>query len=173
MGYKQKLKWLGAAAVLVFLLCYELAVKGTLNEYSKFSGYSKLNASARQQDHVTLSGLDQRQEELKVLYEAFVLDTLQPEKNLLSVASNFCKEHHLDLKEYRMVSLATRDSTKVLTRAVSAEGSFIGCLYLVYELERRKKTGKVSSVEFKSYVDPAAKSTRLTCTIYIQNLLNR
>jgi hypothetical protein len=165
ISYKQKLKWLGAGAVLAFFLCYELAIRGTLNEYFKYSGFSKLNASAMQQDHVNLNGLDRQQGKLKALYEAFVLDSVQPEKNLLSVASNFCKERHLDL--------SAKDSTKVLTRAVSAEGNFIGCLYLLYELERQKRTGKVSSVEFKSYVDPGTKSTRLTCTIYIQNLLNR
>ena len=173
MGYRRKLKWLGAGAILALLLCYELAVKGTLEEYTKFSGFSRLNAAALQDHIVSLNGLDRREGKLRVLFDEFTLDTLQPEKNLLAVASNFCKEHRLELKEYRTVSLSSRDSTPVLTRLVTVEGSFTGCLYLVYELERLKQTGKVSSVEFRSYVDPAARATRLACTIYVQNLLNR
>ncbi len=62
---------------------------------------------------------------------------------------------------------------RVLTRYVNVEGSYIGCLKLVYELETRWKAGRVSAVQFKSYTDVNKGETHLNCIIYIQNLVTK
>jgi hypothetical protein len=181
LTYKQKLKWLGAGAVLALILCYGLAIQNTIREYSR---YAQSEEAAGQgidpgSPHVTgspgspsgpdASGLSGAS--LQLLYTRFILDTMQSDKNLLSVASNYCKDNDLQLKEYKPVNFSKTDSTRVLTRVVTVEGRYIACLKFLFALETRKNAGRVSAAEFKSYMDTQEKKTRLDCTIYIQNLI--
>jgi hypothetical protein len=169
-SYKQKLKWLGAAAALSLLLCYSLAFRKTLREYSKYAAYARTGED-QDMGGVSLQELNERADKANILYSRYVLDTLQPDKNLLSVASNYCKLNNLQLKEYRPVNLYRSDNAQVLTRTVTVEGPFSGCLKFLYLLETTKSTGRVCSADFRSYTDPRDKRIILDCIIYVQNLI--
>jgi hypothetical protein len=169
LSYKQKLKALGFAVIPVLFLCYELSIKRTVQECEK---YRQASGSAdRVGSASSIAELYGRQAKVEGLFNRYMLDTLAFEKNLLSIASNYCRDNALTLKEYRTVSLATSDSIQVLTRVLTVEGHFIPDMKLVYDLETKRLAGRISSVVFQSVVDHQDKSTRLNCTLYVQNLI--
>jgi hypothetical protein len=170
LTYRQKLKWLGAAAILALILCYELSVKNTVQEYVK---YELANGPGNGPERPAYSAgeLGTREARIGSLYNRYLLDTLSSDKNLLSITSNYCKTNHMQLKEYKAIGLAKTDSIQVLTRIVTVEGGFIPGLKLIYQLETGKNAGRISSAEFSANPDPRTKITKLDCTIYVQNLI--
>jgi len=170
LSYKQKLKGIGIASLLALILCYRLSISRTIEEYQKYS--SETTAAAGQvSDAASLTNLQNREDKVGSLFTRYALDTLQPEKNLLSVASNYCKGHNLQLKEYKPFPVSRNDSIPVLTRTVTVSGPFIPCLRLLYSLESAGQVGRISAVDFKGYTDLQDKKPKMDCILYIQNLI--
>jgi hypothetical protein len=170
LSYKQKLNGLGVLSLLALVLCYRLSISRTIEEYQKYS--KETSALAGQApDATSLADLQGREQRVGGIFMQYTLDTLQPEKNLLSVVSNYCKLHNLQLKEYKPYSTARNDSIPVLTRTVTVGGPFVPCLRLLYDLERSGQVGRVSSADFRGYTDLQTKKTKMDCTLYIQNLI--
>lgn len=169
LSYKQKLKFLGLAILPALFLCYELSFKKTMEEYARFKRAEGQAGAMRASSSV--SELEARQARVGRLYDHYMLDTLAFDRNLLAIASNYCRSNGLVLKEYRTVSLSISDSTRVLTRLLTIEGRFIPSLQLIYELETKRNAGRVSSVAYSSVEDRRDKSVRLDCTLYIQNIV--
>jgi hypothetical protein len=169
LTYKQKLKWFPLFVLLAFFLCYELTIKKTVYEYKKYTSSIKSYDSTFASNN-GLGKIKERTKKINELYDQYLLDTLQPEKNLLYVSSKFCDSHNLSLKEYKTIGLSKTDSFEVLTRAITVEGEYADCLQMLYELERMRKVGKVAATEFKSYGNVNDSTVHLNCTIYVQNL---
>jgi hypothetical protein len=169
-SYKQKLKAIGLLSLLALVSCYRLSVSRTIEEYQKYHQDMAMTAG-QAPDAASLSDLQTREDRVNELFTRYALDTLLPEKNLLSVASNYCKLHKLQLKEYRPYSLSHADSIPVLTRTITVGGAFVPCLRLLYELESSGQVGRVSGVDFKGYTDLQDKKPKMDCILYIQNLI--
>ena len=161
---------MGGLAILALIICYKLAISNTITEYKKYNIALTENNEINQSGDL-LTDLNYREQKINDLFNKFVLDTLQPSKNLLNVSSEYCGENNLKLKEYRPWHFSKNDSIQVLTRIITVEGSFIDCVKLLHELESVRKLGKVGSADFRSYKDPSDKKVKLNCTIYIQNLI--
>jgi hypothetical protein len=172
LSYRNKIKLLGAAAVLALIICYKLSIARTIDEYRT---YKENKQAVVQQGTEGPSGmqLEQKEKQLNAQLEQFILDTLDNSKNLLSIVGNYCNSHDLILKDYVPYPVAQTDTLQVLTRYVNVEGGYVDCLKLVYELETKWKAGRVSAVQFKSYTDVNKSETHLNCMIYIQNLVTK
>ena len=170
LSYKKKLKWLWIVVILTLLLCYQFAIRRTISEYAM--ARSTENTGAPALSVMSMEELRSRDAQLTRLYHRFLLDSLASDKNLLSIAGNFCKANSLRLKEYRPIGSVEEDGRQVLTRTIRVEGGFVAGLRLLFELETRKNAGRVSGAEFKSYKDAQDKMTKLDCIIYIQNLIS-
>ncbi len=170
LTYKQKFKWLGAVAIVSLFICWQLSIRRDVAEAQVYHAATEAFAGGESGEG-SLGQLKQKDKELTRLYSRFVLDTLVADKNLLSIASNYCKNRNIRLKEYKAVSLASDSGRQILTRAVTVEGGFIPCLQLLNELEVGSRAGRVSGAVFRSSKDAASKRLRLNCTIYVQNVL--
>jgi hypothetical protein len=169
MSYKQKIKWFWLVSIIVLFCCYVFAIKNTLVEYNQYK-YNLAESINAMDLPGSLSSLKSRDQMLDQLFIKFRLDTLILDKNLLYVTSNYCKENSIKLKEYRPFSYTKKDGIGILTRIATVEGSFIPCLKLLYKIESEGKVGRITSTDFKSYIDPQDKKTKLNCTIFVQNL---
>jgi len=173
LTWKQKFKGLGIVALLAFLLCWQLGVSKTLREWTTYRQSLDVAGGGLNGESVfAMQALQTREAAVMALYNLYLLDTMATEKNLLSIAGNFCRANNLQLKEYRPLPPGRSDSIPVLTRLVRVEGGYIRCLKFLYELEKVRIAGRVSAVEFRSYKDTRDKVQRLECTIYVQNLIN-
>jgi hypothetical protein len=170
INYKQKLQLTGLIGLLALIVCYRLAISRTIEEYKKFTSVSGTTVGAPGNFN-SLQEMRSKEATVNAIFSQYTLDTLQPDKNLLSVSSNYCKSRGLQLKEYKPYHFSKNDSIQVLTRTVTVQGSFIHCLNLLYEMEIAKKIGKVRTAEFRSYTDPLDKVVKLDCIFYVQNLI--
>jgi hypothetical protein len=170
LTYDQRLKFLVAAAIIGLFLCYKFSISKTINQYLLYHE-SISTSKSPELSQISLQALNNKQQVLESLFNEFQLDSIQPDKNLLMVASDYSSKYKVKLKEYKPYSLSKSDSLQVLTRIITIEGPFNGCLQLLYQLETAGKVGKISSADFKSFTDPLDKKTKLNCSIYIQNLI--
>jgi hypothetical protein len=171
LSYKQKLRLLGISVLPLLFLCYKFAFAKTVSEYKTYTLQNRHSLSA-DTTHVSFASLETKKIQIENILKEYELDTLSTNKNLITAVTGFCEENQLDLKEYKPINVADIDSIKLVTRSVVVEGDFIKCVQLVYALENEYQVGRVSSVNYKTYTDLKSKSTRLTCTIYIQNIIN-
>ncbi len=171
LSYRQKLKILPFAAVLSILICYKFGFVNTVKEHEKYS-HQKKTAMFEKQLGYSFQMLNSREKKLNELLDGFVLDTLDNSKNLLSVATTWCRSNNLEIKEFKPYAYAVLDSMSIITQSLTVAGGFIDCLKLVNALETQFHTGKLSSVQYKSVRDPKTKTLELNCTLYIQNIDN-
>jgi hypothetical protein len=172
LTYKKKLKVLGILTIPILVVCYKLAFSNTILEYKKYKEYVTQNAGTNNSEN-SLTALNSKKAAIEALLKQYELDTLNTNKNLISVVTNFCNENRLDFKEYKPLNIFHVQELPVFTRAITVEGDFIKCLQLVYALENELQVGRVSSVQYKTYEDPQTKALRLTCTLYIQNIVSQ
>jgi len=167
---KQKLKWLGIAFLPLLFLCYKLALARTVSEYALYRANKE---AISQLDTSTGEGIsmEARRRQLDGLSALYFLDTSRYTSNLLEIVTEFCHDNNLKLKDYRPLGMPAVQPVRVLTRIVTVSGEFLPCLRLVYALEMQFRAGKVRSVAYQSFTDPATKEPALDCTIYIQNIL--
>lgn len=171
LPYRQKIKILGIAGVLLLVICYKFSISRTIDEYKVYKENKQLSQQTTDAGTPSRVMLEEKEKQLNRLLEQFSLDTLDNSKNLLSLVGNYCNSHNLTLKNYSPYPVSGTDTLQVLTRYINVEGAYVDCLKLVYELETRWKAGRVSSVLFKSYTDVNKAETHLSCMIYIQNLV--
>lgn len=171
LNYKTKFKLFWITAALIIFVSYHVAFSKTVELYQDCR---KLAGEIAQLEQVreSLPLLKEKGLNLDRQLSFYALDTLDPEKNLLQVASEFCSKRGLRIKQYYLLNLVEQDSIKTLSRLISLEGSFTSNLQLLYNLETKKRTGKIVSAEFQSYVDNLDKNLKLTCTLYIENLIS-
>jgi len=167
--YKQKLKALGAAALLMIFICFRMAFSSTLNEYRLFKKQQEAENS-RVNLPLSSKDLNAKGNYLSSMIQNYLLDTLDNSKNLLGIVSAYCDKNRIALKEYKPLGKRDYDSLNVLTRLVTVEGPFIDCVRLNYLLETQYKCGRIGSVLYKSYINPKDKSTYLDCSIYLLNI---
>jgi hypothetical protein len=171
LTYKQKLRILAGVTVLSLVICYKWAITNTFAEYKTFAN-SIAETSKLAEGTFSMEELTSRTKRINDLLNRYELDTSEDSKNLLAVASNYCADSTLKLREYKPFNASIVDSIRVITRVIVVEGNFIESLKLLHELESSGQIGRVAAADFKSYIDPADKKLRLGCTIYIQNLIS-
>lgn len=169
-SYEEKLKVLGVLAVLLLIICVKFPFYQTLQEYRRFK-VQKENVTV--QNHPLRDGSnDGKSSRIDLVLNRYALDTADNAKNLLGIISSYCQKHDLRLKEYRPLGKREVYGRTVLCRMVTFEGSFAECLKVNYELETQYECGRIGSVWYKSYFNPADKSTHLNCIFYILNVTN-
>lgn len=170
ISHSQKLKLLGAGLLLLIILCYRFAFSLTIDQYHEYKSYNP-KTEEDPTELVSEEKLKENNKQLDVVLSHFELDSVNENKNLLLITSKYCQANRINLKEYRPFHLSSVDSLQILTRLVEIEGDFEDCLKFVYQLELLENTGRISSVEFKSFTDPLDKKVKLSCILYVQNLI--
>jgi hypothetical protein len=170
LSNKQKLKMLAVASPLALLICYNWGISKTIDQYHAYT-QSRASDVEYKASAASSQKLRAKQKELDAFFTAYKLDTLDAGRNLLTIVTDFCNDHELQLREYKPVKTSTQGGMQVLTRSVTVEGSFMECVLLVHALEKKYSAGRVCSVSYASYTDRESKLPRLTCTFFIQNII--
>lgn len=168
LSYRQKLKVLGIASVPMLLLTYQLAIKNTLNEWRKTSSFASTAAKSGTEENIIIE-MNRHKTEITRLENQYSIDSTLRDQQLLLALDSCCNRLMLTLKEYKPVNNFSR-SNLIWTRLFTVEGGFTNILHLLYYFEQTHQLCRVSSVQYKSYVD-TDKSLKLSCTIYVQNFI--
>lgn len=91
---------------------------------------------------------------------------------LLTTLSQYCKGHYTILKSFPETSTFTQGDFEIQTNSFTVQGSYIDLLQLLYTLEQKDRTGKISSVTFQSSKEEASQKLVLSATVYLQTVKN-
>jgi hypothetical protein len=170
LTYKKKTIYFTAGAAIVLILIYFSLISGNISKYKQ---RNQLETKLKQAQNApeNIKKLEKELGKLNTHFEYYLSDSVRNHEYILEVVSNFCQKNNVILKNLPMVISTQEKDFKVESSIIVAEGNFINLLKLLHELERVNKIGRVSSVDFKSYVDTKTKRTQLSLTIYLQNII--
>ena len=101
---------------------------------------------------------------------AYEYDSIVNEEYLLAQVSDFCKTHDITLQSFpEHSSLSEKDFT-IYTNVVLARGSYEGLNKLAYFVEKEKKIGRITSIEFEKKKNKETRKHFLQMKMYIQNI---
>jgi CHASE3 domain sensor protein len=169
LTHKTRLILLFVGTVLLFIIAYNFSISETIKVYKEYAEInSKLTqiASAPQQ----IKELEEKSTELDGIIGNASGTTVDFQKKLLDRISQYCQNHSLTLLDFPQVHKYINQEYEFITCYARVEGSFIPLLKLLLLIENNPDLGKVSSVDFSSFIDRKTKEHRLTLSIYIQSL---
>jgi hypothetical protein len=88
----------------------------------------------------------------------------------MSEVSDLCRIYDVTLKQFPRPITAREDDFSIETNVIVIQGRFTDLLRLLYDLEVRKKLGRVSAATFKTSIDNRSRKTILSLTLYLQNI---
>lgn len=92
------------------------------------------------------------------------------EQLLLNFLSNFSSHDKITLIDFPRSIYQDKAGMRIQTNSFSAEGNFENLLSLVFELERKQKFCKVSSVKMIAKKNINSKTSKLTATLYLRTI---
>jgi Tfp pilus assembly protein PilO len=158
-----KTKWLVIilSLALVYVLSYQLNIKKTREEISKYKAISEEFNNLR---------------DITVLKE----NNTTPEDSVLSIEnlsvlnsiSSYCEEHSLNIHEISQTNNNESDLFTIETTKLVLNGSYENILQFIYYLEKERKLARVNSVTFHLAKYKNSKNHSLIATIYIKYIRN-
>jgi hypothetical protein len=172
LTYKQKLRVMGLVAFVLIILSYQYGIKKTWVVYDEYSENSeKIKRSS--QAALLLPQLKVEEKKINEIIKNNLSDTLTAPKETLAFITGFCKENQLRLIEYLPIQLSENSSYNIATRQISVEGVYADLLKLLYQLENNQFFGRLCSAVFKRTEDPVNDKIALTCTFFLQTLIQK
>ncbi len=168
LTYKQKFYLAIAGFLISLVLVYSIAIKGTL-AIKKECKELKYKIMQVENAPVKVASLEREIAKLEGLMSN-VNSELSVNEKLLEVTARFAERNRLVLKEFPETHTYTKQDYSIYTDAITLEGGFINLLRLLYLIETEKSYGRVSSVDFYSYLDKRKKTYNLNMIIYVQNI---
>lgn len=169
LTYKKRNILLAAGSLLFAGVIYLFAIKNTIE---------LANQCSDMEAQLTMIS-DAPQRLLAVQAENLRLDQLLGNKNpldqnmqnrLLEGIVNYCQTNNIELREFPEPLLYSKDGNIIETSIVSVESDFVKILGLVYELEKKMDSGKVTSVNYRTTKNKKTKRIELLADIYVQNI---
>jgi len=169
LTYEKKNRWLIVGAILLAMIVYSLFIKrtiATVGECNELNKKMAMAANAPMQ-------IEKIQSELMTLNSVIGSDQRSESparEELLGLLTDYCQRSGVVLREFPQTVIKQDKDLLVETNTFTIEGPYTRLLKLVYELEQKKKIGKVSSVTYQAKKDNTTKRLVLTATIYLQNI---
>jgi hypothetical protein len=169
LSYKKRNLYLIIGSFLFLIVAYATTIKKTVALYIQ---NTSMMASLTH-DGGTSAELEQLHTRFNTLdnyMKMYSLDSIKNQQYIMSEVSDLCRLYHLTLTSFPKASVMAENDVAVETNVIETEGTFVNNIQLMYGLETKRKIGRVSSVSFLSRVDNKTKRTRLTMTLYLQNV---
>jgi hypothetical protein len=171
LSYKNKIIFLGVAAILLFILIYQMAIAETL------AAYSKLKMSENQL--VMIEKAPEEIASIKAKLDKFAtsvggsMDTVYRNEPLLEFLSDVCKKNQTVLADYLSPHVFNQDDFVIETKTAVIEGRFLNLISTMHEVERNYLHGKTISASFQLKEDLKSGQRRLYLTLLIQSVINQ
>ena len=149
MTKQQKNKVLLVCFSLALVICYQLAIKNTLQlkkQYNNLAHNAQLFKSAPQQ----LALLKQKEVYYDSLLTKFQIDGSSIQNNLLKVINSYATHNKLKVVRFLEPHLTTTNDLVIKTYDFTLEGDYNTINQLLYLLEQKSKFGEVTSLCFET-----------------------
>ena len=168
MNSKRKNIILLAATIIVLVLCYQLAIKKTLDYKTR---YIALKAEERLFDDIPkqFGVLNEKNKYYDSLLNTYQIGETSIQNNLLKTINKIAKEEQLKIIDFNEPHVFTKDKSKQNTYTFVVEGDFENILGLIYYLEQHTKFGEVLNVHFEKKKQLRTRKEYLQTTVMIVN----
>ncbi|MGD2035045.1 MAG: hypothetical protein PVF73_08315 [Bacteroidales bacterium] len=171
LSEKNKFYVLAGSFLVLLIVCYQVAMKGTLNEL-KNNRELKNKASEAEEIPQQTALLKKQLADLNNLY--FRSDNRGDDNHeiILERVSDLAGRSDCSVAEFPAKHLFRTMNIQVETHSIVLTGRFPGLLKVLYELEVNEKTGRLVSVGYYTETDRRTRQRNLFSRIYIQNYRN-
>lgn len=171
LNYKNRIIFLGIAAVFLFFLIYQLAISETVMAHRKLKDAQKqllLIEKAPEEIALIRTKLDK--------FDAAVggdMDTVYRNEPLLEFLSFVCRKNQTILADYLSPHIYNQDEFVIETKTAVIEGRFLDLINTLNEVEQGYMHGKTVSAGFQLKEDLKSGQRRLFLTIFMQSVTNK
>ena len=169
LSYRNRLRLLLPALVLGGLLIYYMAVKKTILLIRECREV-RANLTQAGDAPRRSASLNLEIKELKQFFRSDADNQQMLRHELLEFVTIYCQQNHLILREFPRPMEFKKDNLIIETNLIVVEGGFIKLLDMAYQIEQKKKIGKLSSICFQSRPDLRTQGLALSATLYIQSI---
>jgi hypothetical protein len=171
LSEKYKFYLLVAGFMISLILCYQVALKGTLQSIKNCRNMKEKARLATQMPQKVanlrneLTGINRQYfDDIRSQNDAHevILEKLSQLSSKYSTTVTGYPERHV----YQTTFVQAETHTAVL------RGGFINLLHVLHEIEVNERVGRIASVEYYTETDYKTKITNLYSRIYIQNFRN-
>jgi len=171
LTFKQKYQLLSIAGIFLIFIVYQFAIKKTFRAgriyYSQRTG--EKNKIVSEFDW----GVTEQKKKLmdKVLISSLSAGFFK-NNGLMESVSDKCSQYGLRLKSVTN-PITVKDSIfQLLTTKVVIGGDYKNIILFLANIECQPEFGKLSSIQFQTFVNNPKEQRELECTVYIQDLQN-
>ncbi len=166
-SFAKYLPYLVVAVVLIAV--YQFGISKTIDLYVENQELEQRLGKALTADEEILK-LNREVGFLKKQLLQYTVDSVKNKEFIFHALAEFCKNTHVQLREFPVESVSNKESYIIETNKIVAEGQYADLLKLLHFIEFKGKIGRVSSVSFYTLRDHKKQKDILLMNIYIQTL---
>lgn len=156
--------------VLLLVICYQFAIKNTLQEKER---YNRLKAEETLFDNIPrqLQTLHQKNKYYSDLLAKYQIGETSMQNNLLKNINKNAQELDIKVIGFNEPHIAEKNGLKINTYSITLEGNFNDILILIYGLEQKTRFGELVNVHFIKQKNYRTRKDYLQATIMLQAYL--
>lgn len=154
---------------VVLLAVYQFGISKTIDLYIENQELEQRLNKALTAD-AEIVKLNSEVHYLKNQLQEYTVDSLKNKEFIFQALAEFCKNTHVQLREFPVESVSNKENYIIETNKIVAEGQYGDLLKLLHFIEYKGKIGRVSSVSFYTLRDHKKQKDILLMNIYIQTL---
>ena len=156
--------------VLAFIICYQFAIKNTLQEKAR---YSRLKAEEALFENIPrqLMTLSKKNEYYNDLLAKYQIGETSMQNSLLKNINKTAQELNVMVIDFNEPHTAEKNGLQVNTYSITIEGNFNDIAKLIYGLEQKTRFGELVNVHFIKQKNYRTRKDYLQATIMLQAYL--
>ncbi len=168
MSSKTKNRVLISGFILALFFSYQLAIKNTLNEKSRYNQL-KNEETIFQNIPKQLLSLNKKKEYYDSLLAKYQLGETSLQNNLLKNINKNAQELNLKVIDFNEPHIAEKNKLKINTYKITLEGSFNNITQLIYRLEQKTRFGELVNVHYIKQKNYRTRKEYLQATMMLQS----
>ena len=169
LGYKQKNLLLLAGAVLLGIIAYQRAIKGTFEIMAECSDLEQRVEQATNSS-MSINNLQAQIARLDLIIGKGEETSSSVQNQLLKVVSQYCEENKMHVSEVTDPYFFQENDYTIHTNIITVRGKFVPILELIHSLEQDFEPARMASVKFYTSKNRTTKKKQLYAKIYMQNI---
>ncbi len=153
--------------IIVFFVCYKLAISKTLHLRQEYVALSKdKNQSNTIEEQI--GSLLKKEVYLDSMLTSLNLGSNSTQNSLLDFISRQEVKNKIRVVDFNPAHTVTLDEGVLVTHDIKLQGDFLGILETLYELETNSGLGSLSHVYFIKSRNPRTKKSYLQATLFVE-----
>lgn len=167
MKLNRKNKLLLLCFVLALFLCYNLAIKKTIDYYNQYSSQKELIDNTNNSPKI-MANLLAREKQINQWLSKNDNLSNSFQNELLKQLNSYCSSHNLKITDFKEPHIITEKETAINSYQFSVEGSFNSVLGLINAIENNPILGYIKHLSTEKRMNYKTNTEYIVTTVIIQ-----